>query len=530
MDYFKILNLYREPFSNSPEPEFFYQSSQHLGCLQQLELAIRLRRGLNVVMGEVGTGKTTLCREIIRRFTDTKEDRNEIETHLLLDPSFSAPLEFLSTVAISFGLTVENGESEWQIKEAIKNHLFQKGVDEKKTVVLIIDEGQKLPEFAREILREFLNYETNEQKLLQIVIFAQNEFGKILKDHQNFADRVNQYYLLRPLSFRETWAMIRFRLERAGRPANAPPLFTLPGIWAVYRATEGYPRRIITLCHQVMLTLIIQNRLRAGFFLVRSAAGRLMPPDSVQAKSRTLTGLAIIFFLFFFALFLWGPAPLNLSHYASRYATRATITQTKEPAPLQMPNASTTETENKEAYSETRNASLTQPESDSAGFAVPKPRMPDLLGSMKIQSGDTVLHLLEAVYADTGTAHIRAIVQANPDIPDINQIRAGETLHFPAISAAPTFFGPGKVRVQIAKSRDLEQAYRLLINLSPNLPPIRMVPLWNQREGFAFLLVLKEKFPDEAAALAAIRQLPPHLGSAAKVMVALATDTVLFAN
>ena len=77
-------------------------------------------------------------------------------------------------------------------------------MDEKKTVVLIIDEGQKLPDFCLEILREFLNYETNENKLLQIVIFAQNEFRRILKRHANFADRVNQFYFLKPLNFRET--------------------------------------------------------------------------------------------------------------------------------------------------------------------------------------------------------------------------------------------------------------------------------------------------------------------------------------
>ncbi|MBW2200522.1 MAG: transposase, partial [Deltaproteobacteria bacterium] len=70
MDYFKILNLNREPFSNSPDPEYFFQSRQHLGCLQKVELALRLRRGLNVVIGDIGTGKTTLCRQLIRRFVN----------------------------------------------------------------------------------------------------------------------------------------------------------------------------------------------------------------------------------------------------------------------------------------------------------------------------------------------------------------------------------------------------------------------------------------------------------------------------
>jgi general secretion pathway protein A len=252
MDYFKILNLNREPFSNSPEPELFFLSTEHLACLQQLELAIRLRRGLNVVMGDVGMGKTTLCRQLILRFTESENDSNEIQTHLLLDPSFSTVREFLSTVATTFGLPVaEAAESDWHLKEEIKNYLFQKGVDEKKTIVLIIDEGQKLPGFCREVLREFLNYETNECKLLQIVIFAQNEFRRILKRHANFADRVNQYYFLKPLNFRDTKALIRFRLSRAGRPAEMQPLLTLPGMWAVYLATAGYPRKIITLCHQI---------------------------------------------------------------------------------------------------------------------------------------------------------------------------------------------------------------------------------------------------------------------------------------
>ena len=226
MDYFKILNLQREPFGNSPAPEFFFLSTGHVDCLQRLELAIRLRRGLNVVMGDVGTGKTTLCRQLIRKFTESEDDCNEFQTHLILDPNFSTPREFLSAVAMTFRLPgAETEESEWQQKENIKKYLFQKGVDEKKTVILIIDEGQKIPYFCREILREFLNYETNENKLLQIIIFAQNEFRQILKSHANFADRVNQFYFLKPLNFRETKASDPLPAFSGGpAPGNATPL------------------------------------------------------------------------------------------------------------------------------------------------------------------------------------------------------------------------------------------------------------------------------------------------------------------
>ncbi|MDP2268091.1 MAG: ATP-binding protein, partial [Deltaproteobacteria bacterium] len=252
--------------------------------MQKLELALRLRRGLNIVMGEVGTGKTTLCRRLILNLSQAEEDRNNIETHLILDPSFSNAQEFLSAVASLFGVSQTNADrSEWQLKEAIKNYLFHRGVDEKKTVVLIVDEGQKIPGFCLEILREFLNYETNEFKLLQIVIFAQREFEETLRLRNNFTDRVNQYYILEPLNFRNCRQMVNYRLAKASvEPSAAPILFTWPALWAVHRATGGYPRKIITLCHQVMLAMIIQNRTRAGFLLVRSCAGRVNPLQGIH--------------------------------------------------------------------------------------------------------------------------------------------------------------------------------------------------------------------------------------------------------
>ena len=235
------------------------------------------------------------------------------ETHLILDPNFSTPRDFLSAVALTFGIPgAETVESEWQLKENIKKYLFQRGVDEKKTVVLIIDEGQKIPYFCREILREFLNYETNENKLLQIILFAQNEFAEILKSHGNFADRVNQYTFLKPLNFSETKALIRFRLSRAGRPADMPALFTPLGLWAIYRASGGYPRKIVTLCHQILLALIIQNKTRAGWMTVRSVTGRLIP-DTIRkrrwATAALLTLLAFTLMLFLFFL----PKPLNIT-------------------------------------------------------------------------------------------------------------------------------------------------------------------------------------------------------------------------
>ena len=267
MSYFEILNLDREPFSNSPEPEFFFEAPQHVNCLQQLEISIRLRRGLNVVIGDVGTGKTTLSRMLIRKL----HGDDTVEFHLLMDPDFGGPIQFLAGIARMLGaVDSARGLTEWQLKEAIKQYLFRRGIDEDKIVVLIIDEGQKLPGFCIEILREFLNYETNRFKLLQIVIFAQPEFNAILERRENFADRMNVCLRLGPLDFTQMRRMIEHRIAQASQAGHDPVEFTLPALAAIYLATGGVPRKVVMLCHQVILAMIVRNRSRAGWWLVQS--------------------------------------------------------------------------------------------------------------------------------------------------------------------------------------------------------------------------------------------------------------------
>jgi general secretion pathway protein A len=295
MDYFSILNLKQEPFSNSPDPDFFFHSREHQECLQKLELSILLRRGLNVIIGDVGTGKTTLCRQLIRRFAK----RDEITTHLILDPLFMDAHELLTAVGkMLMGPKVKLASNEWQIKEQIKQFLFKSGVKEDKTTVLIIDEGQKIPVFCLEILREFLNYETNEFKLLQIIIFAQKEFENTIKKYANFADRINLYHYLKPLTFRDTRMMIKFRLEKSKEANKKIEIFSYPALLKIYRITEGYPRKIINLCHHCVLAMIVQNRSKVSSALVRSCIKRAFPKEPRRWKGAFATAAAAVFAAF----------------------------------------------------------------------------------------------------------------------------------------------------------------------------------------------------------------------------------------
>ena len=268
MRYFELLNLRREPFSNSPDPELFYRTRQHQECLQALEIALRLKRGLSVVTGHVGTGKTTLCRQLIRQLGE----RQGIVTHLILDPAFSTSRELLAHLDALFG--GDPGEaaqaSDWQLRENIKNALLRLAVEEDRLVVLIVDEGQKISLECLEILRELLNFETNEHKLLQIVIFGQLEFEPILASKANLADRVNLRFRLGSLDFQDTRELIQARLAMCAKDLSPEGLFSFWALLAVYLATDGYPRQIVQLCHQALLAVIIRKKPRVTWGVVRS--------------------------------------------------------------------------------------------------------------------------------------------------------------------------------------------------------------------------------------------------------------------
>lgn len=253
MSYYEALNLKSEPFSTSPDPLFFYPSSSHDTALKRLEIAIRLRRGLNIVLGDVGTGKTTLSRMLIQTF----KDEPGFLFHMILDPSYKTEFQFLSSMAKMFGVTPVF-RSTLDYKDALEKYLFQQGVNENKTIILLIDEGQKLTPTHLEILRTLLNYETNEYKLLQLVILAQIELLPRVRKIRNFMDRINLKYIINPLDEKETKAMIDFRLKQAGYNFSED-LFTREAVRLVYEHTQGYPRRISMMCHDCLEVLIMHN-------------------------------------------------------------------------------------------------------------------------------------------------------------------------------------------------------------------------------------------------------------------------------
>ena len=501
MDYFQLLRLNKEPFSNSPDPAFFYPSKQHAGCLQKLEIAIRLKRGLNVIIGDVGTGKTTLCRHIVQRF----ENDHNVHIYLILDPGFKNSLEFLTEVARLFGLIHDDEKlDEWAIKERIKKYLYAEGVKHDKIIAIIIDEGQKIPYFCLELLREFLNYETNDQKLLQIIIFAQQEFNSILATHANFTDRINICHELEPLGFFDTIKKIQFRLSKASEGRVPPNIFTWPAFWAIYIATRGYPRKILHLCHLVLLGLIIQNKTRANYFLVRSCIKR--DSSGRYYKSRIFKTFMLTLCIFLF--FGWGYQKVLPDHIKQPVFQK--INQWFGISHTNPKNIITKEQEANLNKSTIQNLEKNQMD-----------KSPVILGKITCLRHESLQSLIQLFYGTYNPWYLRYVKMVNPHLKNPMSIERGQTVHFPGVPVTPSVvehsLDSKLCWIEMSCFKDIHAAYTYYINYPNDAPEIVIIPYWNQKEGLTFSVLYAIPFQDHTAAVQFINQLPQFISQNCRV-------------
>lgn len=226
------------PFSLSPNPRFCYLTSLHRATVAKTEYVISNRQGLATIIGEVGYGKTTVLRYIYDRL----KEHDSILPILMVNPQFPSQMQFLKAVCLEFGLDTKRSKLE-QMGELQRFLVDRFKADQ--NVVLAIDEAQLLVGQQFELIRQFLNFETNTTKLITVVLAGQPELRNKLRLKRALASRIAVNSTLDALTYEDTRELIRFRLMVAGYKSEA---FSDETCKAIYDRTLGVPREVVKTC------------------------------------------------------------------------------------------------------------------------------------------------------------------------------------------------------------------------------------------------------------------------------------------
>jgi len=255
------------PFNITPDPKFLFLAPSHQEALQHLRYGISEKKGFIVLVGEVGCGKTTICRKLLEEIDD-----RPVETALILNPRLSET-QLLKAILTELGIE-KHRRSRQELLTQLNEHLLGLVADG-KDIVLIIDESQNMSFEALEHVRLLSNLETNTQKLLQIILIGQPELKAKLQAEElrQLRQRVLVYYELKPLPLDEVSRYIQHRLTLAG--GNGRPTFTDRAVRSIFNVSGGIPRIINNVCDKAILSAFIRSRDQVNWWDVRRARKEL---------------------------------------------------------------------------------------------------------------------------------------------------------------------------------------------------------------------------------------------------------------
>ena len=272
-DYFHLTEM---PFSIAPDPRFLYMSTRHREALAHLLYGVQGEGGILLLTGEVGTGKTTLCRCLLEQI------QAQCDVAFVLNPKMSVE-ELLATICDEFHIDMPaDVPSIKQLVDAINAHLLRANAQGRRAV-LIIDEAQNLRTDVLEQLRLLTNLETNTRKLLQIILIGQPELRNMLRQPElrQVAQRIVARYHLGQLTRLEVAAYVAHRLRFAG---TQTPVFPYSLTDKLYRLTGGVPRLINLVCDRALLGAYVQRTLQVTPRTLKKAAAEVIDASTVPRR------------------------------------------------------------------------------------------------------------------------------------------------------------------------------------------------------------------------------------------------------
>jgi general secretion pathway protein A len=306
--YNNFFGFKERPFQLVPNPAYLFLSRSHEEAIAHLNYALSHGDGFVEITGEVGTGKTTLCRAFLE---DLDKDS---EVAYIFNPQLNQ-LELLKTINDEFGIDSQADNTK-DLIDTLNGFLMGKK-SRKKTVILLIDEAQNLNKEVLEQLRLLSNLETNTGKLLQIILVGQPELQNMLDSYQlrQLRQRITLRWFLTPLSRKETQAYIRHRVSIAAKKTEDK--FTPSAYDLIYKYSGGIPRLINIACDRALLTAFGDNRRKVTGSIARDAIRELKSRggDTTRflTRGRLLTGVVVFCCLVLAAILLFRILPISQS-------------------------------------------------------------------------------------------------------------------------------------------------------------------------------------------------------------------------
>ena len=266
--YLEFLGLQEKPFSITADPSFLYLSKRHREALSHMIYGIRERKGFVEITGEVGTGKTTLCKALLRHLDPATK------TALILQPDLSE-LQLLATIVQDFGLNPTKASNRLGLIHQLNDFLLTQA-SMTNNVVLVIDEAQNLSLRVLEQVRMLSNLETDKDKLIQIILVGQPQLKDKLADPQleQLRQRIGVRYHINPLDMEEVRTYIDHRLRIAGSDGTLE--WAPDAVEEVFQCSKGIPRLINQICDRSLLACFVFQVKRVDREIIRRSYQELV--------------------------------------------------------------------------------------------------------------------------------------------------------------------------------------------------------------------------------------------------------------
>jgi general secretion pathway protein A len=274
--YLEFFGLKERPFNLTPDPRFLFLSASHREAFDHLLYGIHQKVGFIEVVGGIGTGKTTLCRALL------EELEGRVATALIFN-TFLSEIDLLKTINQEFGIKY-HGETRKALIDALNEFLIDQ-LSQGGNACLVLDECQNLSPRVLEQIRMLSNLETENEKLIQIVLVGQPEFHHMLKSTglKQLDERIQVRAFLRPLDPQETKNYVLHRLTVAG--ARGDIQFSDGAMNVIYSYSMGNPRRINTICDRCLLIAYVQETFKIGRNIAEAALAELRQGESALSQT-----------------------------------------------------------------------------------------------------------------------------------------------------------------------------------------------------------------------------------------------------